>query len=74
MALGSSWTPAEDHRNAMEIMRGNIRRDPVGRQLTPEAQERAVEFAVSVWKGQMGNGQASQIGIKHVSEGVLRDK
>ena len=60
--------------NDREIMRGNIDRDPLGRQLTPEARERAVDFAVDSWKGQMGNGTASQLGIKHVTQGVIKKK
>lgn len=65
---------ASRHKNALNIMLGNIQSDPVGRNLTPEAQQKAAEFAVTVWSGQMGNGEASQIGIKHVTDGLLRDK
>jgi hypothetical protein len=58
--------------NAMQIMRGNISRDSVGRTLTPQAAERAASFAVDSWKGNMGNGDVARIGIKHVTEGVLK--
>lgn len=58
--------------NNREIMRGNIDRDPLGSRLTPEARERAVDFATDVWKGQMGNGEASQLGIRHVTKDVLK--
>lgn len=67
------WTKEERRENARQIMRGNIERDPVGRKLTPEAKERAVEFAVDVWKGDMGNGRAAEIGIKHVTRDVFED-
>lgn len=69
----SYWSEEDRRENARSIMRGNIERDPVGRKLTPEAKERAVEFAVDVWKGNMGNGEASKIGIKHVTRDVFKD-
>jgi hypothetical protein len=59
-------------RNAREIMRNNIERDPVGRNLTPAAKEAAIDFAVDVWKGDMGNGLASDLGIKAVTHDVLK--
>lgn len=62
----------DDNKNSLEIMRQNIRRNPVGSKLTPQAQEKAAQFAVSVWKGQMGNGEASQIGIKAVTKDILK--
>ena len=56
------------------IIADTISRDRVGRTLTPEAQQRATEFAA----GQMGNGlnwgQLSKIGIAHVTEGILKEK
>jgi len=55
-----------------EILAGNIDRDPVGRKLTPEAREKAIDFAEKVWKGNMGNGEASQIGIEHVTSNVFK--
>jgi hypothetical protein len=58
--------------NARRIMRDNIERDPVGARLTDAAKERAVDFAVKTWKGDMGNGQAAQIGIQHVTADILR--
>jgi hypothetical protein len=73
MARSSFGSRAWNRENAKEIMRGNIERDRVGRQLAPEAREKAVEFAVGVWKGQMGNGTAAQLGIKHVTSGILKD-
>lgn len=66
------WTEKERRDNAREIMRGNIERDPVGARLTDAAKERAVEFAVDAWCGNMGNGQAAQIGIEHVTRDVFK--
>jgi len=63
-----------DHKNAIGIMKGNIERDNVGRTLTPEAQQKAAEFAADVWKGNMGNGEASKIGIKHVTSSILKQR
>lgn len=58
-------------QNARDIMAGNIDRDSVGRKLTSEARERAIDFAVQAWEGQMGNGEASRLGIKHVTSDVF---
>ena len=68
-----AWTPEEKRRNAIDIMKSNIDSHPVGRKLTPEARQRAAEFAADAWQGQMGNGTASELGIKHVTSGVLKD-
>lgn len=57
-----------------KIIEGNIDRDSVGQRLTPEARERAIDFGVSAWKGNMGNGTAAQLGIKHVTADVFKDK
>lgn len=57
-----------------QIIAGNIDRDPVGRELTPQARERAIDFGVSAWKGNMGNGKAAELGIKHATSDVLKDK
>ncbi|PIP23530.1 MAG: hypothetical protein COX90_02710 [Candidatus Nealsonbacteria bacterium CG_4_10_14_0_2_um_filter_38_17] len=62
----------KDKQIAREIMEYNIDRDPVGRTLTPQAREGAIKFAVDVWKGNMGNGQASQLGIQHATHDVLK--
>ena len=59
--------------NAKQIMRRNIESDRVGRTLTPEAKERAVDFAVSVWSDQRGNGDAAKLGIKHVTHDMLKE-
>ena len=59
-------------KNARDIMRQIISRDDVGRRLTPEARERAADFAARSWSGQMGSGYAAQIGIKHVTDGVFQ--
>ncbi|MEK7566131.1 MAG: hypothetical protein AAB494_00455 [Patescibacteria group bacterium] len=53
-------------------MADNIDRDPAGRRLTPEARAKAIEFAVDVWKGNMGNGQAAQLGISHVTSRAFK--
>jgi len=57
-----------------EIIAGNIDRHPVGRTLTPEAREKAIAFGLDVWKGQMGNGTASELGIKHATADVIKDR
>ncbi len=67
-----AWTNEERRENARQIMAGNIDRDSIGRQLTPEARKEAIEFAVNSWKGDMGNGEAAQLGIKHVTSKVLK--
>jgi hypothetical protein len=67
--LGSSDRPNLNR----SIIAGNIDRDPAGRRLTPEARERAIDFGTKVWKGNMGNGTASDLGIKHVTSDVLKD-
>jgi hypothetical protein len=68
------WSKEQNRENAREIMRGNISRDPLGNQLTSEARDRAVEFAVDAWKGDMGNGAASNLGIKHVTQDIIKKK
>ena len=67
-----AWTDEERRENARQIMASNIDRDSIGRQLTPEARKEAIEFAVNAWKGNMGNGEAAQLGIKHVTSKVLK--
>jgi hypothetical protein len=64
----------ERRENARAIMAQNIDSHPVGRKLTPEARERAIEFAVDSWKGSMGNGKASELGIQHVTQGILKQE
>jgi hypothetical protein len=56
-----------------KCLAGSIDRDPVGRQLTPEARERAIDFAHSVFKGTVNNGQATSAGIKHVTAGIFKE-
>lgn len=68
------WNDAERRSNARDIMAGNIDRHPVGRTLTPEARHKAIEFAVDVWKGQMGNGTATELGIQHVTQDILKQE
>lgn len=63
----------DKHESNRNIIAGNIDRDPVGRTLTPQARERAIEFGAEVWKGDMGNGTAAQLGIKHATSDVLKD-
>lgn len=65
--------PDSDRLNRI-IIGGNIDRHPVGSKLTPEARERAIDFGISVWKGNMGNGQAADLGIKHVVSDVIKTK
>ncbi len=66
------WSIEEKRENHRRIMRTNIDQHEVGRKLTPEARERAVDFALDVWGGDMGNGEASDIGIKHVTRDVFK--
>lgn len=67
------WTKEHKERNAKAIIGQNIDRDSVGRKLTPEARERAIDFGAQVWKGDMGNGDAARIGIKHVTSGTFKE-
>lgn len=64
---------SNDRELNIRIMKGNIERDPLGSKLTDSAKQKAAEFAADVWKGNMGNGEASQIGIKHVTESILKE-
>lgn len=69
------WMPgdaARDRQLNEKIIGQNIDRDPVGRNLTPEARDKAVNFAVDNWPKNMGNGAAAQLGIKHATSGVLK--
>jgi hypothetical protein len=62
--------PSKEEMNR-GIIAGNIDRHPEGRRLTPEARERAIDFGTKVWKGDMGNGRAAEIGIEHVKSEVF---
>lgn len=64
-----SWSPQQERRNNEAIMAGNIDRDRVGQTLNAAERERAIQFAADVWKGQMGNGTAAKLGVKHVVDG-----
>lgn len=68
------WDQEEIGRFNRRIITQNIDRDPVGRQLTPQARGKAIDFALSIWKGDMGNGEASQIGIRHATADVIKPK
>lgn len=61
-------------QNHRDIIRGNIDRHTIGSRLTERAKQEATDFALNVWDGQMGNGEASDIGIKHVTSGIFKDK
>ena len=69
-----AWDEREKRENARQIMASNIDGDAVGKRLTPEARAKAIEFAVDVWGGNMGNGEATQLGIKHVTSEILKSK
>lgn len=62
----------EMRRLGRDILSKNIKNDSVGRNLTPEAHKRALDFAESVYTGNMGNGDAARLGIKHVLADVLK--
>jgi hypothetical protein len=68
-----AWSEAERRRNTIQIMLGDIQRDATGQKLTPEAQQRAAEFGAAAWKGNMENGDAVRLGIKHVTDGILKE-
>lgn len=71
------WMPGDEKRdreNKRRIIGDNIDKDTVGRKLTPEARERAIDFAVDNWPHNMGNGDAAKLGIKHVTSGVLKQE
>lgn len=65
--------PREQDLNR-QIIADNIDKHPVGCQLTPEARAKAIDFGVQAWKGQMGNGIAAELGIKHATSDVLKSK
>ena len=67
------WTKEHKERNAKTIIAQNIDRNPVGRKLTPEARERAINFGAKAWTGNIGNGDAARIGIKHVTSDVFTE-
>lgn len=54
------------------IIAGDIARDRVGRTLTPEAQQRAVDHAMQFTNKNLNWGQLKDIGIKHVTSDVLK--
>lgn len=56
------------------IISDTIARDKVGRTLTPQAQERAADFAANLSARGLNWGQLKDIGISHVTEGILKDK
>ena len=59
-------------QNAREIVAAHIDKDPVGRRLTHEARQQAINFAADSWKGRLTVRDASQIGIRHVTQGVFK--
>lgn len=61
------WDEKQSQENARAIMANNIARDPIGQKLSPEDRQSAIEFAVKIWKGNMGNGRAAELGIAHVT-------
>lgn len=62
------------HDSSRRIIGENIDRHPVGRTLTSEAREKAIEFGVQAWKGEMGNGRAAELGIQHATADVFKAK
>jgi len=56
------------------IIERNVDRDPVGSRLTPKAREAAVNAGMLAWRGQMGNGEAAQIGIEQVTSLIFKDE
>ena len=57
-----------------DIIRGHIQRDPVGRQLTDAAVERAVDYGASLSGKGLNFGQLKDASIKHVTHDVFKDK
>jgi hypothetical protein len=41
--------------------------------LTESAKQKAAEFGSSVFRGNMGVGEAARIGIQHVTQDILKD-
>jgi hypothetical protein len=54
------------------IILGDIQRDRVGRTLTPQAQEKAADHAMTHTGSGFNFGQLKEIGIKHVTADVLK--
>lgn len=72
MNFGIPRDSRDERKLNREILAGNIDRDSVGSKLTPEARERAINFAERAWGGNMGNGTASKLGIEHVTSDVFK--
>ncbi len=71
-----SWNPVNDkymNEARHKIISDNIKRDPLGKRLTPDAHNKAVDFALKNWPPNAGNGEAAQLGIKHVTSNILKD-
>ena len=73
--MGNWYDPTPDtlRRLDCDIILGTIARNPIGRQLTPEAQQRAAEFAAANMGKGLNWGQLADVGIKHVTDGILKD-
>jgi len=67
------WTEEQKQKNAKAIIGQNIDRDSLGRKLTPEARERAIDFGVKTWKGNIGSGDAARTGIRHVTSDTFKE-
>lgn len=70
------WMPGDAAFKAKlnrDIITRNVDSHPVGRQLSADARKSAIDHGASVWQGQMGNGAAAEIGIKHATKGALKD-
>lgn len=58
-------------RDNVDWVRGWV--DQKAPNLTDAAKQRAAEFGASVFRGNMGVGEAAEIGIKHVTQDTLKD-
>jgi hypothetical protein len=58
-----------EHR---EWLRGHVPRETERTQLTPQAEERALDIAESVFKGSVGVGIAAKIGVDAVVSEVFK--
>jgi hypothetical protein len=60
---------AEHERTNRAILRGNAERAAQRGDIRPHEVERVVDISASVWKGSMGNGEATRIAVDLVREG-----
>ena len=72
----SQYYVSEDRKeNGKSVMRLNLKYDPVGKNLTPEAKEQVVDLATDIWtrRGCSDSRDATRRAIKHVTRDPFED-